>query len=115
MEISHLFKCRWDELWLWTETLEAGMLAGHRQSQHKCQGGTNHDCSLQSQTRNSCQQSTSKARASARGGGQEAAAVPTPEVAAATKLSAGTGRCPHLLGSLCNLTLLRNETRDQLL
>ena len=46
---------------------------------------------------------------SARGGWLDIAVVLTPEVAAATKLWAGTGLCPQIPGSGCSLALLRNE------
>ena len=105
---------RWDELWLWTETPEyigwplpkptqAPEAALTATAVHNPRAG------------NSCQQSTPKARASARSGAQEPAAALAPEAAAATVLCAGTGHCPHLLGSLCNLTLLRITAQDRLL
>lgn len=50
----------------------------------------------------------SKAKVRARDCWQNATVVPTPEAAAFTKQWAGTGHCPHLLGKLCSLALLRD-------
>ena len=67
------------------------------------------DCSLWSKRGKPKPLATDKARKSGWGSGQnEAAAVPTPEVAAATRLWASASYCPHFSGSLNSFTLSRD-------
>ena len=88
---------------------KGGNAAKTSKTSRSTSGGLRHKCSLWSQ-RGKCKPlATAKAKVSAWGSRQNiAAAVPTPEVAAATRLWVGTDYYLHLARSLSNLVLPRD-------
>ena len=88
---------------------KAGNAAKTSKTGRSTGGGIRHNCSLWSQRGKGKPLATTKARKSAWGSRQNtAAAVPTPEVAAATRLWVGTDYYLHLARSLSSLALPRD-------